>query len=121
MAEDPQLTNEYAIETEALDIYYGNFRAVKETTLKIEQKKIKPRQGFDLPSESDLLFRRETGIVHAGRGGELRYGLVFHPHPRKRLKLVEYPVPSFKRISACRDMLDQPVDAFAPRLRSLEK
>lgn len=40
MAEDPQLTNEYAIETEALDIYYGNFRAVKETTLKIEQKKI---------------------------------------------------------------------------------
>ena len=40
MANSTSSENEYAIETENLNIYYGSFRAVKEIDLKIEPNKI---------------------------------------------------------------------------------
>jgi phosphate transport system ATP-binding protein len=40
MTETPSAANEYAIETNDLDIFYGGFRAVKEVNLKIEPMRI---------------------------------------------------------------------------------
>jgi phosphate transport system ATP-binding protein len=77
MAEDPQLTNEYAIETEALDIYYGNFRAVKETTLKIEQKKITAIIGPSGCGKSTVLrsFNRMNDFIP---GTTIKGRVLFH-------------------------------------------
>ena len=76
MDENPTL-NEFAIETENLDIYYGNFRAVKEASLKIEQKKITAIIGPSGCGKSTVLrsFNRMNDFIP---GSHVKGSILFH-------------------------------------------
>ena len=76
MEENPT-SNEFAIETENLDIYYGNFRAVKETSLKIEQKKITAIIGPSGCGKSTVLrsFNRMNDFIP---GSHVKGSILFH-------------------------------------------
>lgn len=76
MEENPT-SNEFAIETENLDIYYGNFRAVKETSLKIEQKKITAIIGPSGCGKSTVLrsFNRMNDFIS---GSHVKGSILFH-------------------------------------------
>ena len=77
MEENPRTENDYAIETENLDIFYGNFRAVKETTLKIEQKKITAIIGPSGCGKSTVLrsFNRMNDFIP---GAHVKGSISFH-------------------------------------------
>ena len=77
MEENPRTENDYAIETENLDIFYGNFRAVKETTLKIEQKKITAIIGPSGCGKSTVLrsFNRMNDFIP---GAHVKGSIFFH-------------------------------------------
>ncbi|MHC1740738.1 MAG: phosphate ABC transporter ATP-binding protein PstB [Anaerolineaceae bacterium] len=68
---------EYAIETDNLDIYYRNFRAVKETTLHIEQKKITAIIGPSGCGKSTVLrsFNRMNDFIP---GSHVSGSVLFH-------------------------------------------
>jgi phosphate transport system ATP-binding protein len=69
--------SEYAIETDHLDIYYGSFRAVKETTLQIEQKKITAIIGPSGCGKSTVLrsFNRMNDFIP---GAHVEGKILFH-------------------------------------------
>jgi phosphate transport system ATP-binding protein len=69
MEENTNTTTEYAIETENMDIYYGNFRAVKETNLQVEQKKITAIIGPSGCGKSTVLrsFNRMNDFIPGAR------------------------------------------------------
>jgi len=71
------LASEYAIETDHLDIYYGSFRAVKETTLQIEQKKITAIIGPSGCGKSTVLrsFNRMNDFIP---GAHVEGKILFH-------------------------------------------
>ncbi len=69
--------NEYAIETENLDIFYGSFRAVKEVNLKIEPKKITAIIGPSGCGKSTVLraFNRMNDFIP---GAHVTGSILFH-------------------------------------------
>jgi phosphate transport system ATP-binding protein len=77
MENNPSATTEYAIETENLDIYYGSFRAVKETCLKIEQRKITAIIGPSGCGKSTVLrsFNRMNDFIP---GSHVSGSILFH-------------------------------------------
>ena len=77
MEENINIETEYAIETENLDIYYGNFRAVKETNLQIESKKITAIIGPSGCGKSTALrsFNRMNDFIP---GSRIEGKILFH-------------------------------------------
>jgi phosphate transport system ATP-binding protein len=76
MEEKTFAENEYAIETENLDIFYGHFRAVKEVNLTIEQKKITAIIGPSGCGKSTVLrsFNRMNDFIPGARiGGKILF------------------------------------------------
>jgi phosphate transport system ATP-binding protein len=85
LTENSQTTREYAISTEALDIYYGNFRAVKEVNLKFEPRKITAIIGPSGCGKSTVLrsFNRMNDFIPGARvtGSILFRGMnIYDPH-----------------------------------------
>jgi phosphate transport system ATP-binding protein len=69
--------SQYAIETENLDIFYTNFRAVKNTTLKIEPQKITAIIGPSGCGKSTVLrsFNRMNDFIP---GAHVKGSILFH-------------------------------------------
>ena len=65
----PETTAQYAIETNNLNVYYGGFRAVKNTTLPIERKKVTAIIGPSGCGKSTVLrsFNRMNELVPSAR------------------------------------------------------
>ena len=85
MTEHPQTMHEYAISTESLDIYYGNFRAVKEVNLKFEPRKITAIIGPSGCGKSTVLrsFNRMNDFIPGARvtGSIFFRGMnIYDPH-----------------------------------------
>jgi phosphate transport system ATP-binding protein len=77
MEDNLSANTEYAIETQNLDIYYGNFRAVKETSLQIEQRKITAIIGPSGCGKSTVLrsFNRMNDFIP---GAHVSGSILFH-------------------------------------------
>jgi phosphate transport system ATP-binding protein len=77
MADTSIPNNNYAIETENLDIFYGNFRAVKEVNLKIEPQKITAIIGPSGCGKSTVLraFNRMNDFIP---GAYVKGSILFH-------------------------------------------
>lgn len=77
MEEVPTTNSQYAIETDNLDIYYTNFRAVKNITLKIEPQKITAIIGPSGCGKSTVLrsFNRMNDFIP---GSHVKGSILFH-------------------------------------------
>ncbi len=77
MGDSFERNSSYAIETKDLNIFYGNFRAVKETNLKIEPKKITAIIGPSGCGKSTVLrsFNRMNDFIS---GSHVEGSILFH-------------------------------------------
>lgn len=85
MTDASELTQDYAITTQDLDIYYGNFRAVKGVNLNFEQRKITAIIGPSGCGKSTVLrcFNRMNDFIPGARatGSILFHGQnIYDPH-----------------------------------------